>query len=520
MDHNRRQVWTTAILDQSVMAKQDTFRDLALAPKEGTRELWRWLYTELRAAILDGRLRAGALLPSSRSLGAQYGLARGTVVTAFEQLHDEGYLETERGIGTRVSLHLAESAVKRRRGRIGSQRGISKRAQRALLGAKALPLGHAVGRAFRSYEPAIDLFPIETWTRVASRVLRRAPRNLYGQGEPGGYMPLRKAIAEYVGLSRGVRCTPRQVIVTAGAQQALDLIFRLLLDEGDQAWIEDPGYPGAMQAMKAAGVEPIFVPVDDEGLRVSKGIELAPKAQLAYVTPSNQFPLGYTMSASRRLQLLKWASSAGSWIVEDEYDAEYRYAGRPVASLHSLDRTGRVLYIGTFTKMLFNALRLGFLVVPEHLIEPVELARSFIDPHPPSLDQAILAEFISDGHFGHHVRKMRAVYLERSQLLIELGKKHLGGILEIQTPESGMKTIGWLAQNRGDLVAAKRAEDVGLEVIPISTFAQKCDVRPGLMLGFAGCQENELRRGSRLLASVLSRSRTTILPATGFRPRQ
>jgi GntR family transcriptional regulator/MocR family aminotransferase len=290
------------------------------------------------------------------------------VVVAFEQLHAEGYVETERGVGSRVSLEIPSFVPRKSMARDLNTRGVSKRARRSLDGATPLFLGQSLGRAFRSYEPAIDQFPVELWAKVAARVLRRAPRSLYGQGDPGGYMPLRKAIAEYVGSSRGVRCTARQVIVTAGTQQALDLLCRLLLDDGDEAWIEDPGYPGALQAMRAAGVKPIPVPVDDEGLVVEQGIKRARNAQLVYVTPSNQFPLGVTMSAVRRMELIRWAAANRAWIIEDEYDAEYRYSGRPVASLHSLDQSGSVLYVGTFTKMLFNALRLGFVVVPQHLI--------------------------------------------------------------------------------------------------------------------------------------------------------
>ena len=495
---------------EAAIPKVDTFQDLVLKRDADGRDLWRWIYGEVRAAILDGRLKPGMRLPSSRSLSVQYGVARGTVVVAFEQLHAEGYVKTERGVGSRVSLQLPQVVTRVAPSRHISSRGISVRARRALEGATPLPLGQSIGRAFRSYEPAIDQFPVEIWSRVASRVLRRAPRSLYGQGESGGYMPLRKAIAEYVGSSRGVRCSASQVIITAGAQQALDLLCRLLLEEGNEAWMEDPGYPGARQAMRAAGIKPISVPVDNEGLIVTMGRELAAKAQLVYVTPSNQFPLGVTMSATRRMELIQWAMTNNAWIVEDEYDAEYCYSGHPVASLHSLDRSGCVLYIGTFTKMLFNALRLGFIVVPEQLIEPIELARSFIDRHPPTLDQAILAEFILDGHFGHHVRKMRNLYLERLQLLLELGRKHLSGVLEIQEPESGMKTVGWLKDQRSDASAAKRAQSVGLEVLPISGFSCEYHARPGLMLGFAGCHEEEIRRGVHLLKSVLREPERTL----------
>jgi GntR family transcriptional regulator/MocR family aminotransferase len=272
-----------------------------------------------------------------------------------------------------------------------------------------LPSSRSIGKAFRSYEPAIDLFPVDLWARVASRVYRNAPRSLYGQGDPARYQPLRRAIAEYVGRSRGVRCSPEQVVVTSGAQQALDLLARLLLDADDEVLMEDPGYPGASQAFHVAGAKVIPIPVDSEGLQVGKGIELAPRARVAYVTPANQFPLGTVMSAKRRVELLGWAIRSGAWIIEDEYDAEYRYFGKPVASLHSMDTSGSVLYVGTFTKMLFNALRLGFVVLPERLVETFERARSYMDRHPATLDQAVLAEFISEGHVTSAITSARCV---------------------------------------------------------------------------------------------------------------
>ena len=306
-----------------------------------------------------------------------------------------------------------------------SKAALSKRAQQFLKGVEVLPASHSIGKAFRAYEPAIDLFPAGLWARVASRVLRRAPRSLYGHGNAAGYQPLRRAIAEYVGASRGVRCSPEQIIVTLGVQQAVDLIGRFLLATGDQVWMEDPGYSGALQTLRATGARIVPVPVDGDGLIVKTGRKLAPKAKLAYVTPANQFPMGVTMSADRRLELLRWAASANAWIVEDDYDAEYRYVGHPVAALQALDNCGCVIYVGTFTKMLFNALRLGFMVLPERLVEAFVSARSFVDRHPPTLDQAILAEFITEGHFGHHLRRMRQTYAERIDVLKTAADKHL-----------------------------------------------------------------------------------------------
>lgn len=490
------------------MPKTETFQDLSLTGSVNGQELWRWLYTELRAAILDGRLKPGARLPSTRSLARQYSLSRGTVVAAFDQLLAEGYTRAQVSSGTYVASSIPDQILQASDKRSvlnlpASKAPLSRRVREIVHGIELLPASHSIGKAFRAYEPAIDLFPVELWARVAARVLRRAPRSLYGQGGAGGYQPLRRAIAEYIGVSRGVHCSPEQIIVTSGAQQALDMIARFLLDPGDQVWMEDPGYPGARQVLNAAGAKIIPVPVDKDGLNVRAARKLSPQAKMAYVTPANQFPLGVTMSANRRLELLNWAANSGAWIVEDEYDAEYRYYGRPVAALQSLDSSGVVLYVGTFTKMLFNALRLGFMVVPERLVRALETARSFIDRHPPTLDQAILAEFITEGHFGLHVRKMRQIYMERMSVLKEAARKHLNGLLLVEDAVAGMRTVGWLQSVSSDKLAVERASRLGLEVTALSAFAIKNSQKPGLILGFASCNPSEIRRGASVLAAAL-----------------
>lgn len=489
------------------MARQEGFHDLPLAPPSGAKELWRWLRDELRDAILSGRLKRGTRMPSSRGLARQYQCSRGTVVLAFEHLRAEGYIEGRRGTGTFVALALPDDSLSAshlpvRTPKQPSRAGLSKRGRLATENVLILPPSRSIGKAFRSYEPAIDLFPVNLWSRIAGRVVRRAPRSLYGQGDARGYAPLRKAIAEYVGKARGVRCEAGQVLVTAGTQQALDLIGRLLLDPGDAVWMEDPGYPAAAWAFRAAGARVVPVPVDDEGLRIDWARGRRQEARLAYTTPANQFPLGMTMSLPRRLQLLNWALAEGAWIVEDEYDAEYRYFGRPVPALQSLDESGSVIYLGTFTKMLFNSLRLGFAVIPERLVDAFAAARSLADRHPPTLQQAILAEFILEGYFEHHVRRMRQVYSERIAVLVDAAKHRLDGILDVHHAASGMRTIGWLRKGEDDIAIAQRARARGLELAAISQFAVRHASPAGLVLGFAGCAPAELRRGVDVLASV------------------
>jgi GntR family transcriptional regulator / MocR family aminotransferase len=490
------------------MGKSETFQDLPLAqPREG-EELGRWLYTQLRSAILDGRLKPGTRMPSTRNLAQQYGLARGTVAAAFDWLKSEGYFDTRVGSGTFVSDSIPDDAMPPI---VAADMPAPPEPSRATLSCRGisitadvptLPASHSVGKAFRSYEPAIELFPSDLWSRVAGRVLRRAPRSLYGQGDARGYLPLRKAIAEYVGAARSVRCDAGQIIVTSGAQQGLDLAARLLLDPGDAAWMEDPGYPGATFALRASGARIVPVPVDNNGLVVIEAERLEPCARLAYVTPANQFPLGVTMSGERRAALLDWAARRDAWIVEDEYDAEYRYSGSPVPSLQSLDRTGCVIYVGTFTKMLFNSLRLGFIVVPERVAGAFAKARTLLDRHPPTLEQAILTDFILEGHFGHHVRRMRQVYAERSEALRDASREFLTGQLDVTPAASGMRTVAWIRTGQRDTEVVERARALGLETAAVSDFTVQHSHPDGLVLGFAGCSPAELRRGAAVLSRV------------------
>lgn len=491
------------------MPKTETFQDLLLAPRKSGQEAWRWLYMEVRSAIMDGRLKTGARLPSTRNLAAQYGFARGTVVAAFQQLQAEGFVSSEVSAGTFVmpapGWEMPSPAKQRSPRHALSRATVARRTQDLLKSIFFQPPSHSIGKAFRGYEPAIDLFPVEQWARIAARVYRKAPRSLYGQGDASGYPPLRRAIAEYVGRSRGVRCSAEQVIVTSGAQQALDLLARVLLDPGDNVWMEDPGYPGASQAFQSAGANVLPIPVDGDGMDIGKAIKSFPAARVAYVTPANQFPLGIVMSAERRVELLAWAARAGAWIIEDEYDAEYRYSGKPIASLHSLDSSGSVIYVGTFTKMLFNALRIGFIVVPERLAAAFRMTRSFMDRHPPTLDQAVLTEFINEGHFGRHVRKMRQVYADRSQLLADEAKRRLSGLLHVEHAQSGMCTVAWIETRMTETVLTERAKQLGLEVVPLSSFVDKNRQKPGLFLGFAGCNANEIKRGVSVLEAILTR---------------
>ncbi|HKV11377.1 MAG TPA: PLP-dependent aminotransferase family protein [Thermoanaerobaculia bacterium] len=456
------------------------------------------IYLRIRGAVLGGMLPPGSRLPSTRTLAADLGISRNTAEEAFSQLEAEGYLVRRVGAGSYVAL--PDSPARPARQAPPPSRGARSLSIRGrTIAAAGVCAEPTVPRPFAAGLPALEAFPLETWSRLVARRLRRSGRGLLGYGDPAGYGPLREAVAAYLGTARGVTCSPRQVIVLTSSQQALDLAARLLVDPGDEAWLEEPGYLGARSALTAAGARIVPVPVDENGLDVARGEALSPGARLAYVTPSHQYPLGVTLSLERRLALLAWAGRAGSWIVEDDYDSELRYTGRPLAAIQGLDSGGRVLYVGTFTKALFPGLRLAYLVAPEDLVDAFVHARTLMDGHTPTLLQAVLADFLAEGHFGAHVRRMRALYHERRDALVEAaeGRAVLGPV------EAGFHATLHLPEGTDDQEVARRAAQRGVEVQPLSTFYLGKAVTPGLVLGFAGISPEAIREGMKILGEVL-----------------
>jgi GntR family transcriptional regulator/MocR family aminotransferase len=471
--------------------------------------LHRQLYEGLRAAILGGRLRAGTRLPSTRALALELHVSRNTVMGAFLQLLAEGYLEARVGSGTYVADSLPESMLRatarvdRGEESAGDGRALSRRGEEIASARASTSRDRGVPRAFRTGVPALEEFPSRVWGRLAGRIWRNPPRGLLGYGDPAGYRPLREEIAAYLEAARAVRCEWEQVIVVSGSQQALDLAARVLLDPGDAAWVEDPGYAGARGALISAGAHIVPVPVDGEGLEISAGVERAVEARLAYVSPSHQYPLGATMSLSRRLELLAWASRAGSWVLEDDYDSEYRYTGRPLEALQGLDTEGRVIYLGTFSKVLSPALRLGYLVVPPDLVGPFTAARELADRHSPLVEQAVLARFIAEGCFARHIRRMRVLYAERQAALVEAAARDLQGLLDVRGAEAGMHLVGWLPEGADDREAANRAAAKGVEATALSCYGIEPLHRGGLLLGYSAVGEDEIRAGVRRLEAAL-----------------
>jgi GntR family transcriptional regulator/MocR family aminotransferase len=462
-------------------------------------------------------------VPATRALAVELKCSRNTVLAAYEQLLSEGYLEGRHGSGTYVSRVLPDTllAVSESMGRPrapmprDSALADPNRARVSHRGAVLAALARerrAPGLAFVPGVPETALFPFDVWGRLLGRVWRRPPGVLLRHGDPGGHRPLREAIARHLGAVRALRCGWRQVLVTTGAQQALDLVARVLLEPGEAVWLEEPGYPGLRGPLVGAGQRAVPVPVDAEGLSVVEGLRRAPGARLAVVTPSHQYPLGIVMSLARRIELLDWAYGTGAWILEDDYDSEYRYAGRPLAALQGLDAdrapgAGRVIYVGTFSKVLFPSLRLGYLVVPPDLAEPMTRARAALDDHPGAPVQPVLAAFLEDGHFAAHVRRMRALYAGRQAALVAALRRRLEGLLDAAPDDSGLHLVARLAPDLAarmdDRAASARAARAGIAAPALSSYFTTEPAMQGLLLGYAAVPESGMAASVERLAAAL-----------------
>lgn len=468
--------------------------------------LYRQLYFAIREAILEGRLRPGTRLPSTRSLATDLDVSRNTVVIAFDQLLAEGYVEGRTGAGTYVSATLPEDLLTAHPGQAAktdaaaparsrlSERGRFLAGIRTMSFSQPLPFSPAL--------PELARFPFDDWARLLAKHWRYPKHEFLVGGDAAGYAPLREAIAAYLGAARAVSCGPDQVLIVSGSQQALDLATRVLIDPGDEVWIEDPGYAGIRGALLASGALLAPVPLDAEGMSVATGRRRAPAARLAIVTPSHQYPLGITMSLTRRLELLDWARGADAFVIEDDYDSEYRYAGRPLAALQGLDGDGRVIYIGTFSKVMFPGLRLGYVVVPRDLVDAFRGVRQLVDTHPSSVAQAALADFIAEGYLAAHVRRMRSLYAERQAAFLAELQKRLGDRLAVAPDESGMHLIGYLDDAVDDAALSRAAAERGVVASALSRLYIDAPPRKGLMLGYAGVAEPTMRRAVATLARV------------------
>jgi GntR family transcriptional regulator/MocR family aminotransferase len=465
--------------------------------------LSRQLAAALRTAIAEGRLGAGARLPSTRALAGELGLARSTVVAVFEQLAAEGYITAQPGSGYFVPASLVDARPGERSIAAGSAaRPISRHG--ALL-RELTPQARTAPRPFELGHADIDPRLVAVWKRLASRALSGRSRLSWQYGDPQGEPALRQAIAEYLAAARGVRCRPEQIVVTSGTQQGLSLAARVLLDPGDQAWVEDPCYRAAIDILRAAEARIVPVAVDAQGLDIAAAPQQGGPPRLVYTTPSRQYPLGMAMPLARRMALLAWAEMAGAWIIEDDYESEFQKPAQMLPSLQGLDRAGRVIYLGTFSKLLFPALRLGYAVLPEDLVAPFTAARHLADRQSSSLLQALMAEFMLGGHFARHLRLMRGVYAGRQAFLAEQAARHLGGLLEIRPQGCGMYLTATLPADRSDRAVAEALAAADVGVLPLSALTLAAPRPPALILGYAGHSEAAIARAVERMAAVLER---------------
>lgn len=473
--------------------------------------LHRRLYRQLRAHILAGRLSPGERLPSARTFASELRLARNTVESAFAQLVAEGFLERRVGAGTIVSPTVSEQipAPTRAPSARAARARVSRRGQQfASLGTSELDQDAAAGTCSTN----LALFPAREWTRMLARCARRGGTSWMLNGDPRGLPELRREIAAHVGLSRGLRCEADQVLVLTSTQEALDLAARVMLDPGDQVAVEDPGYLSAHAAFAAAGAALHPVPVDSDGLRVS-AMPRGAGVRLAYVTPSHQFPLGVPLTLARRLELLRWASRTGAWIVEDDYDSEFCYDGRPIAALQSLDPEGRVLYVGTWNKVLFPALRLAYMVLPEPWLPAFAAARRIASGPPPALLQQVLAEFLATGRLAAHLRQCRQLYARSRAALLESVAEHWGSRVRLGPSNTGLHVLAHLPERTDDAAFAREARRAGLSAMALSRYHRARPAARGLVLNYGASAPDALRAGVARATPALVRLTTARLKA-------
>ena len=473
----------------------------AIAPviavdRKAAKPLHKQIYDGFLSVIVDGNMRPGQRVPSSRTLSIELGISRIPVLNAYAQLLAEGYFESRKGAGTFVSESLPESLTiceDKTPQPTQASSGPRPVARRALLLSRydRAPWVGGFG-AFSVHQPAFDHFPFPIWSSLITRHSKSPRFSQIHNTDPRGSETCREAICTYLRTARAVHCDPSQVMVVAGSQQALEISARVLLGNGSPVWIEEPGYRLARSVFQGAGCRLVPVPVDEDGMNVSAGIKQCAKARAAYVTPSHQYPLGSTMSASRRMQLLNWAQVTGSWIIEDDYDSEYRFESMPISSLQGLDRNARVIYIGTFSKVLFPSLRLGYIVIPPDLVDHFVAVRVAMDIFPPYLHQEAITDFMREGHFARHIRRMRLLYSERRTALVESIREQFGSRLEIHGSQAGMHLAVTLPKGLSDREIATRAARKGLWLWPLSPSYLGAVPRQGFILGFGNTAAEDM----------------------------
>ena len=477
--------------------------------KEAAKSLYKQVYEGYRQAIVDGNLRPGQRVPSTRVLAEELGISRIPVMSAYAQLLAEGYLESRIGSGTVVSTSLANRGAAPQ-ARSNSPAAFAPNRRKLSKRCGSLPSAEGFFRRrsllpFSVSQIAFEHFPLQIWNSLVTRHSRSASARSFDYGDPMGSRDLREVIASYLRTARGVRCEAEQIVIVSGSQLALEISARVLLDPGDRVWMEEPGYGFARGIFAMNGCQMVPVPVDAEGLDVASGVKRCPEARAVLVTPSHQYPLGVIMSASRRLQLLDSAERHGAWVIEDDYDSEYRYEGMPITSLQGLDRNRRVVYIGTFSKVLFPSLRIGYVVVPADLVERFLSVRFAMDLGPPTLPQMVLADFIREGHFSRHIRRMRLIYGERRSALMRCIREQLGTEVEVPGGQTGLH-LSVLVNGISDLEIAARAANQNLSLAPLSPSYMSKASRQGFVLGFGSTAVQDIAAAVHKLSTLLKSS--------------
>lgn len=474
-------------------------------PAHAGLPLYARIQRAIRHLILDGALTQGRPLPASRALAQSLGVSRDTIESAYAQLHAEGFIERRVGSGSYVAEISAFLSGSRR-----TQRDALHRDQAPNLSTRGAAMFHSGGvrehlapRPFAPGVPETRTFPVQLWERLERQVLKETGTRALVHGDPQGAEPLRRAIADYVNLERGGRATADRVVVLTSSQQALTLCANLLLDPGDRILIEDPAYYGARKAFDAAGLESVPVRVDGQGMMVDRLRDDPRPAKAVFLTPSHQFPTGATLTLDRRLRLIEWAAKHQAWIIEDDYDSEFHYAGKPTACVQGLDAHDRTIYIGTFTKSLFPSLRIGYVVLPPPLVKPMTVARTLLDGHTATIPQLTLARFMEGGHFGAHVRSMRAIYAQRLAILAGLVRTHLSPFVEPRVPIGGLQLSCVLKDGLSERAAIDAARRVGVELLGLSGLHASGDGQAGFLMGFAAYDPSELETAVRKLAGAL-----------------
>ncbi len=464
------------------------------------------LYRVLRDAILDGRLRAGSKLPSSRALAEMMSISRNSVLAAIERLLDEGYLQTKPSSGTYVVEiipdHLINLPLDTNSTSVQPPQQLKVNPHIANL-LPAWQKQNVSGQGEKIFHVGVgctDLFPHRLWGKLLGKAWRQSYRQLGQFHDCRGYLPLRQAICDYVRSTRGLNCHEQQIIVVNGTQQAIHLAAYALLQAQDQVCLDEPGYDAALNIFRSFGMTVNPIASDDDGMKINEIIQHYPESQLIYTAPSHQFPLGGTLGLSRRLTLLEWAVSQQKWIFEDDYNSEFRYGTHPIQALQGLDQHQRVIYSGTFSKMMFPEFRLGFMVVPEALIETFSLAKYYTDTRSAYLEQAALALFIQEGHYARHVRKVRKACCERQQVLIAEIQQRLANVLTVQPTDSGIHLVCWLNQGWTEQDFLKICAEVDLAVQPLSRYCQSPPQKAAVLFGYAAHSPEEIRFNIQRLA--------------------